>query len=136
MEAGRDDDARVVAETACARGFDAIPRDELATVTLALYSELAARVGSDAMIFDLLDRWSGISERLVWNGAVALGAVDYFVGILTGAAGRIDEAHDLLNSAISLAERTGTTVIVERARHVSEDLLRTPSRSRPRPRPR
>jgi DNA-binding SARP family transcriptional activator/tetratricopeptide (TPR) repeat protein len=126
IEADRDDDARAIAQEACARGFDAIPRDELATVTLALYSELAARVGSDAMVVDLLDRWSGISERLVWNGAVALGAVDYFVGILTRAAGRIDEAHDLLSSAISLAERTGTTVIVQRARHASNHPLRTP----------
>lgn len=111
--------------------FATLLRDPTWTGTLALLAECAARLQATSharTLYELLLPHAGYITLV--SGAVSLGAVDRFLGILRATLGDVAAAQDHLEKAIVLEERIDAAPLVARTRcWYGRVLLATGSRS-------
>jgi hypothetical protein len=105
-ELGREDEARRELEHLAANDFDDIPRDALWLVAMALLAELCALLDDRPRairLYELLVPYEG--RNVVSLGAVYLGPVARYLGLLAMTAGETERALGHLETARSAAER-------------------------------
>ncbi len=113
VELGREDEARRELEHLAAAGFDDVPRDALWLVSMALLAELAALLGDRPRarrLYELLSPYEG--RNVVSMGAVYLGPVARYLGLLAMTTGDDEQALAHLETARSAAERMGARPMV------------------------
>ena len=112
-ELGREDEARRELEHLAAADFEDVPRDALWLVSMALLAELCALLG-DRMrarrLYELLVAYEG--RNVVSMGAVYLGPVARYLGLLAMTIGEDERALGHLETARSAAERMGARPMV------------------------
>ena len=104
-EVGRHDDARALLDAAAREGFDAVPRDNVWSTTLALWSQVAYDVGAAEHARPLYDELAPWSQMIVWNAAVAYNSIDHYLGGLAATLGEHDLAVSHFERATATAER-------------------------------
>lgn len=91
-------------------------RDMFTTSNLAMYAMTAAGLHDPAAAAVLSEQLAVPTGPVVWNGIIAMGALDVYRGILAGALGRHGETDALLAAGVELNDRIGATVWAARAR--------------------
>ncbi|MBW3608008.1 MAG: AAA family ATPase [Actinobacteria bacterium] len=107
-ERGREDEARRELEQLAADDFEDVPRDAAWLVSLALLAELCALLhdrARAARLYELLIAYEG--RNVVSMGAVYLGPVARYLGVLAMTTGEDERALGHLETARSAAERMG-----------------------------
>jgi tetratricopeptide (TPR) repeat protein len=107
-ELGRDEEARRELEHLAAADFDDIPRDRLWLVAMSLLAELCALLDDRPrarLLYELLVPYEG--RNVVSMGAVYLGPVAHYLGLLAMTIGETERALGHLETARSAAERMG-----------------------------
>jgi class 3 adenylate cyclase len=114
-EAGREEHARAMLDAKARGGFKDIPSDPVRLTALALWSELAARLGSVPAAERLLVQLEPVRDQVVLDSLGAFGAISRCAGMLAGVLGlgeesdahfaRAQETHERMHAA-SLAART------------------------------
>jgi tetratricopeptide (TPR) repeat protein len=108
--AGNYDEARELLGRAVAEGFASVPLDLVWTTTLALWSEVAFRVGSTEAAAPLYDLLLPHSRRIVWTGSSVWGPIARHLGRLALTLERYEEAETHLAAATAEHERLGAPV--------------------------
>ncbi len=112
-ELGREDEARRELEHLAAADFDDVPRDALWLVSTALLAELCALLGDRTRagrLYELLVPYEG--RNVVSMGAVYVGPVARYLGLLAMTTGEDERALAHLETARSAAERMGARPMV------------------------
>ena len=106
---GRDDEARHALDQAGRHGFTDVPRDSMWLVCIAVWSEVAARVGARRHARVLYGQLAPYAGRVLGVGpsVASLGHGTRYLGLLAGVLGRRDEAEQMLAVAASEHERMG-----------------------------
>jgi len=107
-ELGREDEARRELEHLAAADFEDVPRDALWLVSMALLAELCTLLDDRPRarrIYELLIAYEG--RNVVSMGAVYLGPVARYLGLLAMTIGEDERALGHLETARSAAERMG-----------------------------
>jgi tetratricopeptide (TPR) repeat protein len=105
-ELGREDEARRELEHLAAADFEDVPRDALWLVSMSLLAELCARLDDRRRaqrIYELLIDYEG--RNVISMGAVYLGPVARYLGLLAMTTGEAERALGHLETARSAAER-------------------------------
>ena len=106
--AGAHDKAGALLKAAAADQFASVPRDLSWSTTVALWSEVAFRVGATEAIEPLHELLLPHEHRIIVNGSTIWGPVARDLGRLALMMGRYDEAEAHLNHATAEHERLGT----------------------------
>jgi len=112
-ELGREDEARRELEHLAAADFDDVPRDALWLVSTTLLAELCALLGDRTRagrLYELLVPYEG--RNVVSMGAVYVGPVARYLGLLAMTTGEDERALAHLETARSAAERMGARPMV------------------------
>jgi hypothetical protein len=112
-ELGREDEARRELEYLAAADFEDVPRDALWLVSMALLAELCALLDDRVRarrLYELLVAYEG--RNVVSMGAVYLGPVARYLGLLAMTIGEDERALGHLETARSAAERMGARPLV------------------------
>ena len=112
-ELGREDEARRELEHLAAADFEDVPRDALWLVAMALLAELCALLDDRPRarrLYELLIAYEG--RNVVSMGAVYLGPVARYLGLLAMTTGEDERALGHLETARSAAERMGARPMV------------------------
>ena len=112
-ELGREDEARRELEHLAAADFEDVPRDALWLVSMALLAELCALLDDRPRarrLYELLVAYEG--RNVVSMGAVYLGPVARYLGLLAMTIGEDERALGHLETARSAAERMGARPMV------------------------
>ncbi len=107
-ELGREDEARRELEHLAAADFEDVPRDALWLVSMALLAELCTLLDDRPRarrLYELLVAYEG--RNVVSMGAVYLGPVARYLGLLAMTMGEDERALGHLETARSAAERMG-----------------------------
>ena len=107
-ELGREDEARRELEHLAAADFEDVPRDALWLVSMSLLAELCALLDDRPRarrLYELLIAYEG--RNVVSMGAVYLGPVARYLGLLAMTIGEDERALGHLETARSAAERMG-----------------------------
>jgi len=107
-ELGREDEARRELEHLAAADFEDVPRDALWLVSMALLAELCTLLDDRPRarrLYELLISYEG--RNVVSMGAVYLGPVARYLGLLAMTIGEDERALGHLETARSAAERMG-----------------------------
>lgn len=108
-ETGDHAAARVIFDELARSEFD-LPFDAMWTTVMAFLAELASILGAGEAARMLLERFDDINDPMlvVGPGVLCLGAVDRYRGMLSLAAGDVDEAEHRLENAVGLDTRGGS----------------------------
>jgi hypothetical protein len=125
-ELGREDEARRELEHLAAADFEDVPRDALWLVAMALLAELCTLLDDRPRarrLYELLIAYEG--RNVVSMGAVYLGPVARYLGLLAMTIGEDERALGHLETARSAAERMGARpAVVTAALDAAEVLAR------------
>jgi class 3 adenylate cyclase/tetratricopeptide (TPR) repeat protein len=113
-ELDRFDDARAVFAVDAANGFADIPYDMVWSSGLSLYAEVCAFLGDAGAAAVLAEQLRPYGGSITHAGAVMLGAVDRYVGLLETTLGNLDEAEARFAAAAELHERIAAPVWLAR----------------------
>jgi tetratricopeptide (TPR) repeat protein len=102
---GRNDEARVLLDEAAREGFDSVPRDNVWSTTLSLWSQVVYELGAREYARQLYDQLSPWRHMMVWNTAIAYNTFDHYLGGLAVTLGEHDRAIDHFRGSIATAER-------------------------------
>ncbi len=103
----READAARLFEIDAADGFALLPRDASWIAAVADLGEVAAHLGDVARAALVLELLSPYAGRLVCAGPMCEGPIEFYLGLVTAAIGRIDDAAALFSSAIATCDRIG-----------------------------
>jgi tetratricopeptide (TPR) repeat protein len=104
-DVGRHDDARALLDAAAREGFDAVPRDNVWSTTLALWAQVVHDLGAAEHARPLYDELAPWCHMIVWNAAVSYNSIDHYLGGLAAVLGDHDLAVRHFEGAIATAER-------------------------------
>jgi hypothetical protein len=108
--------ARRVFAADAARGFVDIPHDMVWSSGMAMYAEVCSHLGDREAAAALAGHLSGLSGILVHSGAVGLGAIDRYRGLLSATLDRLDQADAHFAAAAALEDRIGAPIWLARTR--------------------
>ncbi len=113
-DTGRPEQARRILERWSADAYAALPRDYTWLSMIALFAEVCADVGDEAIAATTLEVLRPYVDRaaLVGRPSFALGSVARHLGILAATVGRYDEAEGYFESALSANTRMGATPFI------------------------
>ena len=119
---GRPAEAAAELDHLAAAGIEAIARDNLWTMTMALLTETCAIVGDGARAAEIYALLAPLDGRnVVSPGAAVLGPVSRFLGVLAATSGDDARAREHLHAARAAAERMGARGMLE---EIAADLRR------------
>jgi len=105
VDVGRHDEARALLDAAAEEGFDAVPRDNVWSTTLALWAQVVHDLPAPEHARPLYDELAPWRHLMVWNAAVAYNSVDHYLGGLAATLHDYEGAVRHFESAIATAER-------------------------------
>jgi tetratricopeptide (TPR) repeat protein len=114
-ELGREDEARTLLDEFAASGLDDIPHEQVWLTAFVGAADAAAHLGDRdlaARLYEHLSPWSG---QVVWNNAVTLGGVPYYLGLLAATLRDHDAAEEHFRQAVELHERIGARAWLARS---------------------
>ena len=101
---GRHDEARALLDEAAREGFGSVPRDNVWSTTLSLWSQVVYELGAREYARDLYDLFLPLRHMNVWNGAIAYNTFEHYLGGLAVTLGETDAAADHFERAIATTE--------------------------------
>jgi class 3 adenylate cyclase len=102
---GRSDEAASIVAAGASDRFEHVPRDPLYLCALGYYAEAAALVGDEhaaEVLYETMQPWK---DRIIWSGAVCLGYVDIYLGMLAATCGWHERADEHLRIACEVQEQ-------------------------------
>jgi class 3 adenylate cyclase len=105
LEAGHETSARELLERAAPEGFAAVPPDPVQLGTLALWAEVAARLGAAAPAAALLQRMEPWRDQVILDALGTLGSAARPLGMLAATLDHPDEADAHFEHALRVHER-------------------------------
>lgn len=104
---GDPETARAILRDAVESGLERLGWDTLRLVTLAFYTDAAARLrarDAAALVHELMAPWQ---DQFVWSGALGYGHVRLWLGVAAATLGRDDEADEHLAFACRFHDDNG-----------------------------
>ena len=116
-DVGRREEARELLDEAAREGFDSIPRDNVWSTTLALWSQVVYELGAREYARDLYEQLAPCARMNVWNSGVAYNTIAHYLGGLAAVLGERDTAAEHFERSIFASERIPAPLWLARTLH-------------------